>query len=235
MNRWLYFALLAATPLTSYEGEVLAQAETTTYVLSTAVEPYTAKDFSNLLGMDGISDKTLEMHFKLYQGYVKNANLLLDLLQKARKEGKERSVQAAEIRRRLMWEIDGMRLHELYFSNMGAYKQGLPKDRPLYKALIAQFGSYENWKADFIATGAMRGIGWAILYRDPKTGRLINAWIQEHDHGHLAGGEPLLIMDVWEHAYLLDYGTDRMAYIDAFFNNIDWDVVSARFPEGKSK
>ncbi|MGH7889697.1 MAG: superoxide dismutase [Thermodesulfobacteriota bacterium] len=178
--------------------------------------------------MPGFSDKALNAHFKLYQGYVTNTNLLIDILDRLTAEGKNRSPEYAEIKRRFGWEFDGMRLHEYYFENLGG-KEALDSETPLYARLATDFGSYDNWKADFIATGAMRGIGWAVLYRDSQNGKLFNTWINEHDLGHLAGGKPLLIMDVFEHAYMIDYLLDRAQYIDAFFKNINWEIVSKRF------
>ncbi len=195
-----------------------------------APQPYQAKDFSSLLGMSGISDKTLTTHFKLYQGYVTNTNLLLSLIHELTKEGKQKSPLFQEIKRRLGWEFDGMQLHELYFSNLGGKGTQLEEGSPLAKQIVGDFGTFDNWKKDFIDTGMLRGIGWVVLYRDPIAGRLINVWIGEHDIGHLAGGKPILIMDVWEHAYMLDYNTDRTAYINAFFDNINWNVVSQRYP-----
>jgi Fe-Mn family superoxide dismutase len=195
--------------------------------------PFKARDFSSLLGMEGFSDEALRLHFKLYEGYVKNTNLLNDLISQLSADGKDRSPPYAEMKRRLMWEYDGMRLHELYFENLGGKNVVLDTSSALYKKIVSDFSSYDKWKADFVATGAMRGIGWSILYLDPISGKLTNAWINEHDVGHLAGGTPLLIMDVFEHAYLLDYGIDRAKYIDAFFNNINWAVAAQRYPEQK--
>ncbi|MGE5196623.1 MAG: superoxide dismutase [Anaerolineae bacterium] len=189
---------------------------------------YVAKDYSYLLGIPGFSNKLLEMHFQLYQGYVKNTNLLLDTLSKQNALGKSQTYEYDALKRRLGWEFDGMRLHELYFSSLGS--QGhLNEMSALFKEITTQFGSYDLWKKDFIATGMMRGIGWVVLYRDNVSGRLINVWINEHDVGHLAGNPPLLIMDVFEHAYMPEWGLDRAAYITAFFNNINWGVVSKRF------
>ena len=133
----------------------------------------------------------------------------------------------AELKRRLGWEFDGMRLHELYFGNLGI-TGALTKDSKIMKRLEDNFGSFAAWKADFRATGAMRGVGWVVLYEDPQTGRLMNVWINEHDMGHLAGCKPLLVMDVFEHAYVPDYGLKRADYINAFFKNINWHVVEAR-------
>jgi len=185
--------------------------------------PYTAKDFSKLKGMPGFSDKALDLHFTLYQGYVKNTNDLLETLSKIAPN----TPAYAEIKRRFGWEFNGMRLHELYFGNLGGDGKLDPNSK-LAKKLAEQFGSLENWQADFKATGAMRGIGWVVLYEDPSNGRLINTWINEHDVGHLSGGRPLLIMDVFEHAFIPDYGLKRAEYIEAFFKNIDWPAVEGR-------
>jgi superoxide dismutase, Fe-Mn family len=192
-----------------------------------ALQLYAAQDFSKLKGMPGFSDKALDLHFTLYQGYVKNANLLLAQIQYLAAQNQTENPAYAELKRRLGWEFDGMRLHELYFGNLGG-KEPLNKDSKLMKRLEENFGSYDKWAADFKATGAMRGIGWVVLYEDPKSGRLINVWVNEHDVGHLAGGNPLLIMDVFEHAYLPDYGLKRGDYIQAFFQNISWPAVEAR-------
>ncbi len=191
--------------------------------------PYVAKDFSHLIGMPGFSNQTLEMHFKLYEGYVKNTNLLLSILKSYMAENKETTPQFGAIKRRLGFEFDGMRLHELYFSNLGGKEGVLAAETPLHQRIVKDFGSYEVWKEDFINTGMMRGVGWVVLYLDPVQGRLMNMWIAEHQDNHIAGGDPILIMDVWEHAYLLDYGLNRMGYIKAFWNNINWDVVSGRY------
>lgn len=194
------------------------------------LEPFKAKDFSNLIGMPGFENKPLEMHFKLYQGYVNRTNQLLGILKDLRVDNEQNSPCYTDIKRRLMWEYDGMRLHELYFENLGGHGTTLDPNSPLYRELVAEYGSYANWEQDFKATGVMRGVGWVILVQDPQTGRLINTWINEHDHGHLAGGKPLLVMDVWEHAYLIQWGLDRKAYITTFFNNINWPVVEKRYP-----
>lgn len=191
--------------------------------------PYKVKDYSRLIGMPGFSDDALKMHFKLYEGYVANTNLLLETLKKLAEENKEKTPEYAELKRRLMWEFDGMRLHEEYFENLGGQGTILSTDTPLYAQITQNFDSFEKWKADFIATGSMRGIGWAVLYFDPLSGRLVNTWINEHDRGHLAGGTPLLVMDVFEHAYMPSYGLDRAKYIQAFFDNINWPVVAKRF------
>lgn len=188
---------------------------------------YQPKDFSYLIGMPGFSEQLLKNHFTLYQGYVANTNKLVELLESLAKEGKAGTPEFAEIKRRLGWEWNGMRLHEYYFENLGGNGE-IAKESRIYTTLEQNFGSFENWLKEFKATGLMRGIGWVILYQDLSTGKLINVWINEHDVGHLSGGNPVLVMDVFEHAFMLDYGLKRAEYIEAFFNNINWKVVEER-------
>ncbi len=188
---------------------------------------YSAKDYSKLLGMEGFSETLLKNHFTLYQGYVTNTNKLLDTLGQMLKDEKTGTPEYAELKRRLGWEFNGMRLHEYYFENLGG-KTSPEKSKRLIKELAENFGSYEAWEKDFKATGTMRGIGWVALYHDPMANKLINFWINEHDVSHPAGCNPLLIMDVFEHAFMLDYGLKRADYIEAFFKNIDWSQVEAR-------
>jgi len=188
---------------------------------------YNAKDYSNLIGMEGFSDTLINNHFTLYQGYVTNTNKLLDTLATMLKESKLGTPEYAELKRRLGFEFNGMRLHEYYFENLGG-KGALDKSGKLGKKLADEFGSYEDWEKDFRATAAMRGIGWTILYQDNLTGRLINQWINEHETGHLAGCAPILVLDVFEHAFMLDYGLKRPDYIESFFKNIDWGAVEGR-------
>lgn len=188
---------------------------------------FTAKDYTKLLGIEGFSDNLLKNHFTLYQGYVTNTNKLAESLDQMLKDGKTGLQEFSELKRRFGWEFNGMRLHEYYFDNLGG-KGGIEKGGRLFKKLSEVFGSYENWEKEFKAVGTMRGIGWAILYHDPFTGRLFNFWINEHDTGHPSGCSPILILDVFEHAFMIDYGLKRADYIEAFFKNIDWNVVERR-------
>ena len=190
---------------------------------------YEAKNFESLLGTKGFSDQLLKNHFTLYQGYVTNTNKVADTLSAMAKEGKTATPEYAELKRRFGWEFNGMRLHEYYFGNMIKGGKAIDKNTNLYKKIVADFGSYEAWEKDFKATGAMRGIGWVILYYDGTEGRLFNTWINEHDTGHLSGAKPLIVMDVFEHAYITQYGLDRSQYITAFFDNIDWKKASKRY------
>jgi len=188
---------------------------------------YTAKDYSNLIGMEGFSETLLKNHFTLYQGYVTNTNKVLDSLGQMLKDDKAGTPEFGELKRRLGWEFNGMRLHEYYFENLGG-KTPLEKTSQFSKKLIEEFGSYDAWEKDFKTTGAMRGIGWVALYQDNATGRLINFWINEHDVSHPAGCKLLLIMDVFEHAFMIDYGLKRADYIATFFKNINWAAVEGR-------
>ena len=188
---------------------------------------YAAKDYGKLIGMEGFSQTLLTNHFTLYQGYVTNTNKLTDILATMLKEGKTATPEYAELKRRFGFEFNGMRLHEYYFENRGG-KATLDKGGALAKKMAEAYGNFEAWERDFRATGAMRGIGWVVLYQDNATGGICNQWINEHEVGHLAGCRPILVMDVFEHAYMIDYGLKRADYIAAFFKNINWKPVADR-------
>lgn len=221
---------LTLTALLSWTSSILA-VETASPAVANAPQQqvYSAKNFEGLLGnVPGLNDDLLKMHFKLYQGYVTNSNSLLQKIAALNAKGDNRSPEFAGLKHMLGWEFDGMLLHEYYFENLGK-TASLSDDSPLMAKMKSNFGSYDNWKADFVATGLMRGIGWVIAYIEPKEGRLINVWINEHDLGHLAGGKPLLVMDVFEHAYITQFGLERSKYVDVFFDNINWDTVNKRY------
>ena len=188
---------------------------------------YTARDFASLIGMKGFSETLLKNHFTLYQGYVTNTNKLSDLLSQMVKEGKTGTPEYAELKRRFGWEWNGMRLHEYYFENLGG-KAALDRSGKLARRLAEGFGSVEDWEKDLRGTATMRGVGWAILYLDTLSGRLMNQWINEHDVGHPAGCLPILVLDVFEHAFMIDYGLKRADYIESFFQNVNWAAVEAR-------
>lgn len=190
---------------------------------------YEAMNFEKLLGTEGFSNQLLTNHFTLYNGYVTNTNKLMEEFAEIEKQGKAGTPQYAEMKRRFGWEFDGMRLHELYFGNMVKGGLALDKASKLQAKIAEGFGSFENLEKAFKSVGAMRGIGWAILYFDPKGDQLLNTWINEHDTGHLAAAVPILIMDVFEHAFMIDYGLKRADYIEAFFKAIDWAAVQKRF------
>ena len=192
---------------------------------------YEIKKFDHFFGMDGFSEQLLKNHFTLYEGYVKNFNKLNDILVGLEKEDKFVAPEYAELNRRLGWEWNGMRLHELYFGNLTKGGREMARDSKFCSQLAKEFGSHEMFEKDFKSMGKMRGIGWVVLYYDTINSRLFNVWINEHDTGHFSGAAPLLVMDVFEHAYMADYGLKKADYIEAFFKVIDWSVVENRFKQ----
>jgi Fe-Mn family superoxide dismutase len=192
-----------------------------------AQSKYKARQF-NLSGLHGISDRTLEMHLQLYEGYVKNTNILTERLKAMAHEKKASAVNPAyaELTRHLGFEYGGMVLHEYYFGNLAPNGKGRPSAE-FNNAVEHSFGGFDLWKADFVAVGNFRGVGWAILYQDPVTGELSNHWVELHQEGVPSGFKPILVMDVWEHAFILDYKpVERDKYIAAFFANVNWEVVN---------
>jgi Fe-Mn family superoxide dismutase len=166
------------------------------------------------------------MHLKLYEGYVKNTNLLAENLAELVRQKKAAATNPAyaELKRHLGFEYGGMVLHEYYFGNLKA-GGGAPSGA-FISAVTESFGGFEAWKTDFVGVGNMRGVGWAILYQDPVTEQLSNHWIELHQQGVPSGFKPILVMDVWEHAFLLDFKpSERDKYIEAFFANVDWQTV----------
>jgi len=194
-------------------------------------ESYQPRQF-NLSGLKGISDQTLEMHFKLYDGYVKETNRLSEQIAAILQKGKvdhEKTPAYSEIKRRLGFEYNGMVLHEYYFGNLKRGGGEPSAHSQFFHFAQLSFGSFETWKSDFASVGKMRGVGWAICLQDPMNGRLSNHWITLHEMGNVAGFRPILVMDVWEHAFLLDYKpSERAKYIEAFFANVDWAGLEKR-------
>jgi superoxide dismutase, Fe-Mn family len=195
------------------------------------MQTYNATKF-DLSGLNGISDETLELHFKLYEGYVTNTNLLNEQISELSGGNMDAGAKAkfSELARRLGFEYNGMVLHEYYFGNMKKNETEGPASGNAFRSVVEdQFDGFDKWKSQFSAMGGMRGIGWVVCYQDLKNGALSNHWINEHQDGNVAGFAPILIMDVWEHAFLLDYKpAEKSKYIEAFFTNVDWDVVAGR-------
>ena len=156
---------------------------------ATQPKPYEAQSFPSE-GFNGISKEQLEQHFKLYNGYVNNTNTVNTKIAELIEQGKTGTPEYNELKRRFGFEYSGMRLHEFYFGNMQPNGGSLPQDSALYRKIVEDFGSYENWEKDFKATGLMRGIGWAVLFQDPHTKRLQNFWLSDHENGHPAGFHP---------------------------------------------
>lgn len=189
---------------------------------------YQEKQFS-ITGLDGLSDKQIAEHLKLYAGYVKNTNAIMTKLQEYMGDSEKNAIALSELKRRMGFEWNGMRLHELYFSQLGKKTKDKPEGG-LLAAIEKRWGSFDTWFAEFKSMGVMRGIGWVLLVNDAEADTLQNIWVSDHEIGNFAGVPVVLAMDVWEHAYLLDYPpTGRKDYIEAFFRNLMWDVVEARF------
>lgn len=189
---------------------------------------YTEKQF-NIPELKGISAKTIEEHKKLYAGYVKHTNLILDKITELSKDADTNTYVLGELQRRFGFEFDGMRNHEYYFENLEGGSVGI-SDGELKKAIEAEWGSFDAWLNRFKAIGMTRGIGWAVLYYDPIMKKLLNAWIDEQHLGQLNGLQFILGLDMWEHSYMLDYApSEKKKYIEAFFENLNWKVSEQRF------
>jgi Fe-Mn family superoxide dismutase len=200
--------------------------------LSPAAQELAPKNFSHLLGMEGFSERMLSIHFQLYEGYVKNSNSLLKKWEEFRSKGEFTDPAFAELKRRFGWVYNSVKLHEAYFGVLGKVESD-SKNSSFERVVSQQFGSFEKWRDEFLAVASMRGIGWAVLYRDPTNQKLINCWIDEHNNGHLIQSEPILVLDVFEHAFLIDYGIDRKKYLTAFMKNVQWDKVELRLTGGQ--
>lgn len=194
--------------------------------------PYTEQQFA-LPTMLGISAKQVDVHLKLYAGYVKNVNAMLAKIAEYKQDAEKHALALAEITRRFPFEFNGMRLHELYFEALGG--QGVDDEigvetRTLWQALAKQYGSFDAWLAECKAVAMMRGSGWTLLTYDAKGVMFHTIWVNDHEVGHLGDQRIVLALDVWEHAFLIDYlPAQRADYIAAFFQNLRWDVCEDRF------
>ncbi|MBI1908357.1 superoxide dismutase [Candidatus Uhrbacteria bacterium] len=193
--------------------------------------PYSEQQF-NLPELKGLSAKQVDVHLRLYAGYVKNVNAVMAKIEELKAASEKNALALSELKRRFPFEFNGMRLHELYFEALGG--DGGMVDGGLQSALAAQWGSVDAWLTEFKAVGMMRGIGWTLLTYDAKAGVFHNIWVNDHELGHLGDLRIILAMDVWEHAFLIDYlPAERPDYINAFFMNLKWDVCEARFTAAK--
>ncbi len=195
---------------------------------------YTPKTF-NLPALSGLSEKQIKVHLALYEGYVKNVNLITETLKgyasygDAASEGDKYAI--AEMRRRFAFEFDGMRMHEHYFSQFEGEKGGSPEST-LAKAAAEKYGSGEKFLAHIREVASTRGIGWVVVYYDAVAKMLHTTFVADHELGQLAGLPIILALDLWEHAYMVDYvPAEKKSYIDAFFANLNWSVIEKRFDE----
>jgi len=189
---------------------------------------YTAKDYSALKGLVGITDDQVAVHLALYNGYVTRSNKLNETLAAMAGDNKAGTFEYNELKRRAGWEVNGVLLHEYYFDNLTA-NGGDGKDSKFAATIARQYGSLDAWKADFLGVAKMPGVGWAITYFDKARNQFDNYWIDRHDIGHPAGHSPVLVLDLWEHAwsaYLKP--TERAKYLENFFANVNWAAVDGR-------
>lgn len=184
----------------------------------------------NIGELDGISSKNIEEHLKLYAGYVKNINLIFEKIGELMADPEKNMYVIGELHRRIGFEFNGMRNHEYYFKSLEGGAKPLPADSKLKATLEKIAGSVENAMMGFKTLAMTRGVGWAILYFDKKSGQLIPAWIDEQHVGQLNGLQYVLGIDMWEHAYVYDYPTsEKKKYIEAFFANLNWEVIEENF------
>lgn len=177
----------------------------------------------------GISTKNIEEHIKLYEGYVKHANLILEKTNEY-KNDESMAYALSEINRRFGFEFDGIRNHEIFFSLLEGGNSELDTNSELFNAINTRWGSFDAWLLEFKNVAMTRGIGWAILYKDNSNGNLLNAWIDEQHLGQLQNCTPIIAIDMWEHSYVGDYwSSGKKQYIEDFFRNINWKVAESRF------
>lgn len=182
----------------------------------------------NSSGLNGISESTMKMHLGLYQDYVKNTILLTEqLVEMEEKQGGLAFTPAfLELKKHMEFEYGGLSLHELYFNQLTPGGLGEPSEAFL-NGIEKSFGNFKIWKSEFTAIGNMRGVGWAGLYQDPETGNFSNHWVTLNHQGAPYDLNPILVLDMWEHAYFLDYKpTEKNKYIEAFFSNLNWEQVN---------
>ncbi len=180
----------------------------------------------NIPELVGISRQSIDEHLKLYAGYVKHSNVILDKIKEFSVDSERHAYELGELQRRFGFEFNGMRNHEHYFKLFEGGAKSLPADSQLKKMIEDQWGSWEAWLTRFKAIALTRGIGWAVLYFDKQHNQLVHAWVEEQHLGQLNGLPMILGLDMWEHSYMLDYPpSEKKKYVEAFFSNINWQTV----------
>jgi Fe-Mn family superoxide dismutase len=184
----------------------------------------------NLRDVKGLSQAALNLHLDLYHGYVEQVNTLLEVLQPHESPSRTPALTREAAVRRFPFEYNGMVLHELFFEQLSGSKGRPPHEQgPLGQAVGHAFGGFDGWREDFERLAATRGVGWVMTVRERTGGTLYNTWIDEHQWGTTAGTDVIFLLDVWEHAYLLDFSPkQRSDYLQAVFDNVDWSVVESR-------
>lgn len=193
------------------------------------MQKFEIKQF-NIPNLKGISPKNIEEHLKLYAGYVKHTNLILEKIEELKTDAEKNAYALGEVQRRFGFEYNGMRNHENYFSILEGGPKELTQTGELAKCFDYLWGSYPNWLAEFKAIAMTRGVGWAMLYYDRKDKRLLNTWVDEQHLGQLQDCTLILGLDMWEHSYVADYQpSGKKNYVEDFFANLNWEVVEQNF------
>lgn len=190
------------------------------------MNPYQPQTFT-LPELALISPKTFENHLKLYEGYVKNTNLILSKIEEYAKDSEANAYALGELQRRFSFEFDGMRNHEYYFKALENGPVALSPETALHKEIEKTWGSFDGFLARLKAVALTRGVGWALLYYDPLADRLLLTWVDEQHLGHLTGLSPVVALDMWEHAYLMDYtSAEKGKYVDAYLSALNWNQAN---------
>ena len=188
---------------------------------------FTAKTFS-IPELGGISAKNIEEHLKLYAGYVKNANFIIEKM--ATLDSEVDAYITGELFRRFSFEYNGMRNHEIYFESLSGGAHPFNRESDFGKALLTTFGTFEVFIREFSNLALTRGIGWAVLWYDRQENKFLASWVDEQHLGQLNGCKMILALDMWEHAYVYDYPTsEKKKYVEAFFTNLNWETIEENF------
>ncbi len=180
--------------------------------------------------LKNISAKNIEEHLKLYSGYVKNTNAILEKLEILNQNKDENIYVLGELYRRFGFEYNGMKNHEIYFDSLEGGSKEINKESNLYKKIVENFGTFEKFLEDFKTLALTRGVGWAFLWYDEKNDILFNSWVDEQHLGQLNNTKGILGIDMWEHAYVYDFPTsEKKKYIEAFFENLNWEKIENNF------
>jgi Fe-Mn family superoxide dismutase len=190
---------------------------------------YTPQKF-NISTLSGISQKQLDVHLALYEGYVKHVNLIREKIADLKQDEEKNSFLISELRRRFNFEFDGMRMHEYYFESFEGGKNEVDSSGTFLKGLSEKYTDWDGFLKHFKTVGMTRGIGWTILYYDPKGKTFHTVWVTDHELGQLAGLPIILAMDMWEHAFMVDYvPAEKKNYIESFLSNVNWKISEERF------
>lgn len=189
---------------------------------------YETKTFS-IPALDGISEKTIKEHLGLYAGYVKHVNLIHEKIAEMKADSEKHAYALAEVQRRLGFEFGGMKNHEAYFAQFEGGAKALEESSALMQMITETWGSFDAFLAQYKATAMTRGIGWAMVYFDEAAKKLVMTWVDEQHIGQLTNVHIVLALDMWEHSYMLDYApSEKKNYVEAFFKNLNWDIVASR-------